>query len=184
VFKWRMLEMGKSEQDRRDDFLFSVALCLVVGVVLLIVAAIITSGRFSGSSAVSARDRIELISEQSANIVTAVLVLAAVAALWFLTTQRGARARPLVIVTLILAAGIALLAIYSVGNLLTIHIPGPGSADTVAIGLSNGESFTDRLGSVLPAAGTAFIALVAMVGANRLGNSINGSRGISGDQPD
>jgi hypothetical protein len=176
-----MLQIEKSEQDNREDFLFAVALCLTVGVVLLVAGAIISSGRFSGVAAISVRDRVELVAEQAANIVTAVLVLAAVAALWFLRAERVARARPLVVATLIVGTAIALLAVYTVGNILTIHIPGPNSNDTIAIGLSNGGSFNDRLGAVLPAVGTAFISLVAMVGANRLGNFTGGTRGSSDD---
>ena len=175
-----MIEIEKNEQDRREDFLFAVALCLVVAVVLWVAAAIIRSGRISGN-VISTRDRIELVAEQAANVVTAALVLAAVTALAFLRGERAARARPLVVLTLIVAAAVALLATFSVGNILTIHIPGPNSTDTFAIGVSSGASFTDRLGVVLPAVGTAFVALVAMVGANRIGDFTSGSRGSSAD---
>jgi hypothetical protein len=184
VFKWRMLETGKSDQGRRDDLLFSVALCLVVAVVLVIIGAVLTSGSFSP---ISARDRLELISGQSANFVTAALVLAAVVALSFVAPERMARARPVLGLSFLVATVIALLATYSVVDILTVHIPSVGSDTSLSIGISHGSSVGTRLGTMLPQAGTAFIALVAMVSANRAGNAprgVNGSRGISGDQPD
>jgi hypothetical protein len=172
-----MIEIEKTEHDRREDFLFAVALCLIVGVVLLIAAAIITSGRFTGSSGISTRDRLVIISAQSANVTTAALVLAAVAALTFLGVDRIARARPLVIITLVVGTAIVLLAAYAVVDVLTVHIPSVNGNDSLAVGLSGGVSFGDRLGGILPSIGAAFIAIVALVGANRLGGVID-RRGI------
>jgi hypothetical protein len=172
MFKWRMIEIQKYEQDRREDFLFAVALCLIVAVVLSIAAAIITSGRFTGGG-ISTRDRLVLISAQSANIVTAGLVLAAVAALTFLGADRITRARPLVIITLVVGTAIVLLAAYTVVDVLTVHIPSVNGNDSLTVGLSDGASFSDRLGGILPSIGAAFIAIVALVGASRLGGVID-----------
>ena len=165
-----MQEMAITEQDRRQDFLFSVALCLIAAVVLTIAGAVLRSGTFSGASA---RVQIEEISEQYANIVTAALVLAAVVALSFLAPARLARARPLVVIAFIVGAVVALLATYSVVDILSLHVPGPNSTDSISIGITPGLSFADRLGTVLPAVGTVLIALVAMVTGNRLGNPMN-----------
>ena len=71
---------------------------------------------------------------------------------------------------------IVLLALFSVVDILTIHIPGPNSQESFSIVLSRG-GFKDRLATLLPEVAAMFIALVAMVGANRLGNSVSGSRG-------
>jgi hypothetical protein len=179
-----MLETGKSEQDRRDDFLFSVALCLIVAVVLLLLGAVLTSGSFPH---ISARNWVELISGQSANFGTAALVLAAVAALSFVAPERMTRARPVLGLSFLVATVMALLATYSVVDILTVHVSAASFDTTLPIGFSQGSSVGARIGTVLPQVGTAFIALVAMVSANRVGNAprgINGSRGISGGQPD
>ena len=71
---------------------------------------------------------------------------------------------------------IVLLALFSVVDILTIHILGPNSQESFSIVLSRG-GFKDRLATLLPEVAAMFIALVAMVGANRLGNSVSGSRG-------
>jgi MFS superfamily sulfate permease-like transporter len=166
-----MIEIEKIERDRREDFLFAVALCLIVGAVLLIAAAII---RWVGFDATPfpTRLRIELISEQSANVTTAALVLGAVAALTFLGADRITRARPLVVVTLVVGTAILLLAAYTVVDILTVHIPS-ADGDGIATVALNGSGFSQRLGAILPAIGTAFIAIVALVGANRLGGVID-----------
>jgi lysylphosphatidylglycerol synthetase-like protein (DUF2156 family) len=174
VFKWRMSVIEQHERNRQYDFLQAAALCLVVGVVLLIVGAIFRSGSFDVPG-LSTRNRIELISE-SANVYTASLILAAVAALSFLPAERAARMRPLVVITLIVGIAIAILAMFSVVDVLTVHIPDSSSSSTFSIGLSQQHaSFADRLGGILPALGAVFVALVASVGANRIGGASSGS---------
>jgi hypothetical protein len=155
-------------QDRHEDLLFAVGLCLVVAVVLVIVAAVLraTSDPFSQFSA---RNQIELVSEAAANISIAALVLGAVVALSFLSTERIVSARPLVVVVLIVGTVIALLATYSVVDIFTMHVPGGNSADVFTVTNAQG-SFASRLSSALPQIGSGFIAIVALVGATRIGN--------------
>jgi hypothetical protein len=84
----------------------------------------------------------------------------------------------------VVGAAFVLLAVYSVVDILTIHIPDPNSTDGFAVGLSQGASMSDRLSVVLPQIGTVLIGLVAMIGANRFGNIAGGSRETSGFPPD
>jgi hypothetical protein len=167
MFKCTMSTIEQYQRNRQYDFLQAVALCLVVAVVLLMAGAIFRSGSH-GLPGLSTRNRIELISGASANLYTAALVLAAVAALFVLPVERLVRMRPLVVFTMIVGVAIALLAMYTVVDVLTIHVP--SSSPTVTVGLSGDTSFPNRLGAVLPALGAVFVALVAAVGANRLGN--------------
>jgi uncharacterized membrane protein YhaH (DUF805 family) len=160
------LHVENHERDRRQDFLFAIGLCLIVTVVLVLVGAVLSSGRFGG---VSGRNRIELISGQGANIISSALLLGAVAALAFLTPERVARARPLVVAALIVGTAIALLAIFSIVDVLTVHVSNPGADSGVSFALLNGTSAADRIGTVLPEVGSLFIVLVALVGGNRLG---------------
>ena len=168
-----MLQTANDEGDFRRDFAFAIAVSLVGATVLLILAAVLRATTFSGSSV---REQIELVSQGSANVVTAGLMLATVAALLQLASERSARARPILVATLIVSTVIVLLALFSVVDILTIHIPGPNSQESFSIVLSRG-GFKDRLATLLPEVAAMFIALVAMVGANRLGNGVSGSRG-------
>jgi hypothetical protein len=169
-----MSMIEQHERNRQYDFLQAAALCLVVGVVLVMAGAVFRSGSFD-IPGLSTRNRIELISGASANLYTAALVLAAVAALSFLPVDRAARMRPLIVITLIVGIAIALLAMFSVVDVLTVHIPSSSSTSTFSIGLSEHTSFADRLGAMLPALGAVFVALVAAVGANRIGGASSGS---------
>jgi|SRR5712671_2994061 len=168
-----MLPTENDERDFRRDFAFAIALSLVVATVLLILAAVLRATSFSGSSV---REQIELVSQGSANVITAGLMLATVAALLQLGSERSARARPILVAALIVSAVIVLLAVFSVVDILTIHIPGPNSQESFSIVLARG-GVKDRLAMLLPEVAAMFIALVAMVGANRLGNVVSGSRG-------
>jgi hypothetical protein len=170
VLKWRMLPIENREQSRQQDLLFAIGLCLIVTVVLIIVGAIISSGRFGS---VSGRNRIELISGQAANIVTSALLLGAIAALAFLGPERVLRARPLVVVALVVGTVIALLAIFSIVDVLTVHVSDANPDNGLTFGLLNGSSTVDRIGAVLPQVGSLFTALVALVGGNRLGGDDN-----------
>jgi hypothetical protein len=157
-------------QDRHEDLLFAVGLCLIVAVVLVIVGAVLraTSNPFSHFSA---RNQIEFVSQAGANIPVAALLLGAVVALSFLPAERTVSARPLVVVVLIVGTAIALLATYSVVDVFTIHFPGVNSADVVTITNAQG-SFASRLSSALPQIGSGFIAIVTLVGATRIGNDV------------
>ena len=161
-----MVPIESQEQSRQQDLLFAIGLCLIVAVVLIIISAIISSGRFGS---ISGRNRIELISGQAANLVTAALLLGAIAAFAFLSRERVLRARPLVVVALIVGTVIALLAIFSIVDVLTVHVSDANADNGVTFGLLNGSSTADRIGVVLPQVGSLFIALVALVGGNRLG---------------
>jgi len=177
-----MLEMENNDSSTQPDFLYAAALSLIIAIVLIIVGAIIRSGT-SPFSNLSGRNRIELISEGSANALTAGLLLGAVAALSFLKTDRRARTRPLLVGAFIVSAVIVLLAVYTVVDVLTMHVPGPDSSD-FSIGLSQGSSMSDRLSIVLPQIGTVLIALVALIGTNRLGNTTTGGSESAGSWPD
>jgi hypothetical protein len=172
-----MLPTETNERDFRQDFAYAIALCLSVATVLLIVSAILRAAAYSGTSV---REHIELISQGAANVITAGLMLATVAAL-VLAPQRSPRTRPILIGTLIVSGLIVLLTVFSVVDVVTIHIPGPNSQESVSVVLSRG-GFKDRLATLLPEVAAMLIALVAMVGANRLGNLVSGSRG-SADFP-
>jgi cytochrome bd-type quinol oxidase subunit 2 len=171
-----MPETEKSPQDVSHDFLYLTAVCLVVAVVLYILGAILSSTTFSG---ISARDRIELISEQSSNVFIAGLVLAAIVALFHVTPERAPQFRAVVIATLFVAGVIAVLAVYTVGDILSRHIPTDGSGSSISFGLSQGGTLRARLGGVLPHVGALLLALLAMFGANRIGHFVSGSRGTS-----
>ena len=168
-----MLQTENDERDFRRDFAFAIAVSLVVATVLLILAAVLRATSYSGSSV---REQIELVSQGSANVITAGLTLATVAALLQLGSERSARARPILVAALIVSAVIVLLTLFSVVDILTIHIPGPNSQESFSIVLARG-GVKDRLAMLLPEVAAMFIALVAMVGANRLGNVVSGSRG-------
>jgi hypothetical protein len=161
------------ERNRQYDFLQAAALCLVVGVVLVIVGAVFRSGSF-GVPGLSTRNRLELISSGSANVYTASLVLAAVAALSFLPAERATRMRPLVVITLMVGIAIAVLAMFTVVDALTVHVSN-SSPTTLSLGLSDHTTFGDRASALLPALGAVFVALVAAVGANRIGGGPSGS---------
>jgi hypothetical protein len=173
-----MLPTETNERDFRQDFAYAIALCLSVATVLLIVSAILRAATYSGTSV---REHIELISQGAANVITAGLMLATVAALVPLAPERSPRTRPILIGTLIVSGLIVLLTVFSVVDVVTIHIPGPNSQESVSVVLSRG-GFKDRLATLLPEVAAMLIALVAMVGANRLGNLVSGSRG-SADFP-
>jgi hypothetical protein len=167
-----MSVIEQHERNRQYDFLQAAALCLVVGVVLVIVGAVFRSNTFDVQG-LSTRNRIELVSGGSANVFTASLILAAVAALSFLPVERAVRMRPLIVITLIVGIVIALLAMFSVVDALTVHVSN-SSPTTFSIGLSEHTTFADRLSAMLPALGAVFVALVAAVGANRIGGGPSG----------
>ena len=100
-----MLQTENDEGDFRRDFAFAIAVSLVGATVLLILAAVLRATTFSGSSV---REQIELVSQGGANVVTAGLMLATVAALLQLASERSARARPILVATLIVSTVIVL----------------------------------------------------------------------------
>ena len=157
------------------DFLYAAALCLVIATVLTILGAILSSWTFSP---ISTRDRIELISQQGANVGTAAFLLGAVAALFPLALEHAPRARPILIAALMVGAVIALLALYSIVNIATVHLSTADGGGTFSFGLAQGGSLKARLGTIAPQVGVLLVVLVAMVGANRAGDFFSGSRGI------
>jgi hypothetical protein len=176
-----MIEIEKNENGRQQDFLLAVALCLVVAVTLLIVAAVLNASTFSN---LSARNWLEFVTQSGANVVTAGLVLAAVVALSRLTPEHAARARPILVGALLIGGVIVVLTVFSVFDFLTVHIPSPNSQDTFSLAFTHGDSVSGRLAAMLPSVAAMFIALVALVGANRLGSFVtSGSRGSGGSPP-
>jgi uncharacterized membrane protein len=169
-----MPETDESSQDVFHDFLYLTALCVVVAVVLFILGAVLASWSYSGTSL---RDRLEIISAQGANIFTAGFVLAAVVALFQSNPERAPQFRAVVIATAIVAVVIAVLAVFSVGDILTRHISAGDSQGSFP--LSQSATVRARLGAALPELGAVLLALLAMFGANRMGNFFSGSRVIS-----
>ncbi|MDQ1434593.1 MAG: hypothetical protein QOF59_1409 [Actinomycetota bacterium] len=163
-----MIEIQKHESQHRQDLLYAVGLCLIVAVVLVIVAAVLraTSQPYSG---LSARNQIELVSRAGAGLEVSALLLGAVVALSFLPAERSESARPLVVIALIVGTIVALLATYSVVDVLTVHVPSANSSDAFTITNTEG-AFASRLSGALPQIGSVFVAIVALVGANRFGN--------------
>jgi hypothetical protein len=173
--------MPESENDTRelfDDFLYMTALCLIVAVVLFALGVVLSSWTFSH---ISLRDRLDLISEQSSNVLTTGFVLAAVIALFRVTPERAPRFRAVTIAALIVGAIFALFSLYSIGYVLFRHVSSDDSQGSISFGLSQGASLRARLGSALPHVGALLIALLAAFGANRIGDFFSGSRLISDD---
>jgi cytochrome bd-type quinol oxidase subunit 2 len=181
VFKWLMPEIEQDTQELFRDFLFVTAVCLIVAVVLVVMGAVLSSWTFSG---IALRDRLELISQQASNVLTAGFILAAVIALFQVTPERAPRYRAVTIAALIVGGIFALLALYSIGDVLTRHVSSNDSQGSLSLGFSQGASLRARLGAVLPQVGALLLELLAMFGANRIGNFFSGSRVISDDPQD
>jgi hypothetical protein len=176
--------MPETEQDTQElfrDFLYVTAVCLIVAVVLYVLGVVLSSWTFHG---IALRDRLELISEQASNLLTAGFVLAAVIALFQVVPERAPRFRAMTIAALIVGGVFALLALYAIGDVLTRHVSADDSQGSLSFGLSQGASLRARLGAVLPQVGALLLALLAMFGANRIGNFFSGSRVISDDPQD
>ncbi len=163
-----------ADQNQRDDYAHAVATVLVVAAALLVVSGLFYAGSLTG---VSARDRFEFVSERSAEVLTSLLLIVAVAVLFFTTRTLTAQARRILVAVILIGALVVLLDAFSILDLLTRHYP--SLSDTADITFTETGSLAARLSGALPMAASMLIALVAMVGANRLGNLVNGSRGTS-----
>jgi hypothetical protein len=176
VFKCRMPEIDEHTKESFQSFVYAAAVCAVAAVALHILGAILTSTTFSG---ISARDRVELISAQVSNVATAGVVLAAVIALFQLTPENGSRFRAVVIATLIVGGVIALFALYSIGDILSRHIPSGDGQGSIGFGLAQGATLRARLGAASPQTGSLLLSLLAMFGANQIGGFFSGGRPLS-----
>jgi hypothetical protein len=178
-----MPETEKTSQELFHDFLYLTAVVLVAAVALLIAAAVLSGTTFSG---IPARDRVELISGQSANLLTAGLVLAAVVALFHVDPERTPLHRFVLIATLVVAGVIAILAVYTIGDVVSRHIPTGDDSSSIGVGLAQGATLKARIAGMLPALGALLIALLAMFGVNRMGQfvGVSGSHEISDDPQD
>ncbi len=182
-----MLATETGERDARQDFLYAVALCLLAAVALLAVGGVLFAFWAFPGVAISNRNRLELVSARSASPLNAFLLLALVAATFQLDAARASRARPVLIGAFMLGGAFVLLAAFSVIDYLTVHVAtvgvGAGTAPSVSIGLGS-ATVGDRLAAVSVPVAVMIITLVAMVGANRLGNMTRASESLeTGDVP-
>lgn len=180
-----MLATETGERDARQDFLHAVALCLLAAVALLAVGGVLFAFSSFPGAAISSRNRLELVSARSASPLNAFLLLALVAATFQLDAARASRARPVLIGAFVLGSAFVLLAAFSVIDYLTVHVAtvGVGTAPSVSIGLGS-ATVGDRLAAVSTPVAVMIITLVAMVGANRLGNMTGASESLeTGDVP-
>jgi hypothetical protein len=176
-----MPEIEQDTQELFPDFLYVTAVCLLVAVVLVVMGAVLSSWTFPG---LALRDRVEIISGQASNVLTAAFVLAAVIALFQVSPERAPRFRAVTIAALVVGGIFALLALYSIGDVLTRHVSSNDSQASVSFAFSQGVSLRARLGAVLPQVGALLLELLAVFGANRIGNFFSGSRVISDDPQD
>ena len=181
VFKCGMPESENDTRELFDDFLYITAVCLIVAVVLVVLGAILSSWTFSQ---ISLRNRLDLISEQGSNVLTTGFVLAAVIALFRATPRRAPGVRAVTIAALIVAAVLALLALYTIGDVLTRHVSADDAHGSISFGFSSGVSLRARLGTALPQVGALLLALLAAFGANRIGDFFSGRPLISDDAQD
>jgi hypothetical protein len=183
VFKCRMPDIENRTSEAFHDFLFVTALCLIVAIVLFVLGTVLSSWTFSGASL---RDRLELISEQSSNVVTTGFVLAAVICLFQVPPERAPQFRPVVIATLIVGGLFTILSLYAIGDVLTRHISTGDASGSISFGLGQGATLRARLGAALPQAGSLLIAVLATFGANRIGGFYvrSGTHAPSDDFPD
>jgi hypothetical protein len=129
---------------------------LVIAALAILAAGIFQAAEFSHDSN---RDRLQLLIQLGLSLNTAGLLLGAAIAF----RAVGARARSLQTAVMIFAVVVAAGAIYTVFNVLTIHIPGVNLNDSASIGISPG-GWKERLSAMLPsvAAGAVAIAAIAV----------------------
>jgi hypothetical protein len=168
--------MPETENDTQElfhDFLYVTAVCLIAAVVLFVLGAVLSSWTFAH---ISLRNRVDLISAQTSNVLTTGIVLAAVVALFQVTPERAPRLRAVTIAALIVGVIFALFALYTIGDVLLRHVPADDSQGSISFGFSQGASLRARLGAALPQVAALLLALLAVFGANRIGDFFSGRR--------
>ncbi len=154
------------ETESHNDVWHVVALSLILAAALYILAGVLSSLSIDGAST---RQRLEAISAFGGHVLTAGLVLAGVVVLLHLSRSAdAARVRPLLIIALAIAGIVVLLTIFSVWDIITAS-----AGDSRLLGATG--KWQARLSGVLLVVAAGFMAIVAMVTANRAA-AISGSR--------